>query len=928
MRGNVQQIRVAGLFSRSNVCLQALLFQILISVPAGAATYVVTSTADSGAGSLRQAILDANSNPGLDTITFNIPGTGTHTITPVSALPTITDPVIIDGTTQPGFSGTPLIELNGTSAGASTGLTLQTGNSTIRGLAINRFQSDGIDIISGGTNVIAGNFIGTDTSGLLARGNGFEGVFVSSSVGNIIGGTSPTNRNLLSGNADAGVYIFNSSSNTVLGNYIGTAVAGTAKLGNTNNGVAIYNSTGNTIGGTNSSARNIISGNGGSGVYLYGGGSFNNAVQGNYIGTSVAGNAAIGNTGDGVTLTTSLLNLIGGAVSGAGNLISGNNEAGVSLGSNASGNVVQGNLIGTDISGANALPNALAGVTIFSSGQNLIGGILSGTGNVISGNNQDGVFVLSTSVGNTIAGNYIGLNSSGTGALANVYNGITISNAAATTIGGVTGNPRNVISGNSYYGIQITGNGTQNLLQDNYIGTDASGTTAVQNHFAGVRVETPFNTVGTPGAGNLISGNGQQGIFIVGSSASSNLVLANYVGTSAGGNSALGNGNAGIGISGAPFNTIGGTGAGNLLSANGDAGIFVISSTAIGNTIAGNTIGANASGTSALGNLYEGVYLEIAKSNTVGTVGAGNLISGNQTRGIFITNSSWNVIQANMIGTKSDGVSPLPNVFHGVECGLHATNNIIGGIGTSSGTGNRIAYASVGDSGSYAGVRVRSGAFNNAILGNSIFSNGALGIDLGDFGVNPNIDCEIGVAGTANLSQNYPIITQAVIGGIGGGVGVRGTLDSSAGQTYRLEFFASPVCDSSGNGEGQIYLGDTFVTTSGSCTTNFVATFPGLIPQGYVITGTATGPTNNTSEFSPCFVGEPVPALLISNNATTVSIAWTNTTTGFVLVQTDNLLPIPQWTVVTNVPLNSGGLFVVPLPIILNSNRFFALRFQ
>ena len=439
-----------------------------------------------------------------------------------------------------------------------------------------------------------------------------------------------------------------------------------------------------------------------------------------------------------------------------------------------------------------------------------------------------------------------------------------------------------------------------------------------------MRIETLQNTVGTPSAGNLISGNGQDGIFLVGSTAVSNAVQANYIGTSASGTSALGNGRAGVGISGAPFNTIGNPGAGNLISANSDAGIYLIGASATGNNIEANTIGTDASGTLRLGNTYEGIYLERAPTNTIGAVAAGNLISANNTRGIFLTNASWNTIQANMIGTRSDGVSPLGNVYHGVECGDDATHNTIGG--TVSGAGNRIAYASAGFTGVYAGVRIRTYAFDDAILGNSIFSNGALGIDLGNFGVNANIPCETGTGNTANMSQNYPILTQAVIGGFG--VGVRGTLNSTAGDTFRLQFFASPSCDSSGNGEGQIYLGDKVVKTSGSCTTNFVATFSGLVPQGYVITATATDSTNNTSEFSPCFVGVPAPFLSISRTATQVSLAWTNTATGFVLNQTDNLAPPVQWTIVTNVPLNVGGQFVVPLPILTVSNRFFALIFE
>ena len=131
--------------------------------PAAAATYTVTTVADSGAGTLRQAILNANANPGLDTIVFNISGTGPFTITPASAFPTITDPVVIDGTTQANYAGTPLIEINGSSLASGTdGLHIVAGGSTARGLAINRCPRDAIRLESLGTNVIQGNFLGTD----------------------------------------------------------------------------------------------------------------------------------------------------------------------------------------------------------------------------------------------------------------------------------------------------------------------------------------------------------------------------------------------------------------------------------------------------------------------------------------------------------------------------------------------------------------------------------------------------------------------------------------------------------------------------------------------------------------------------------------------------------------------------------------------
>ena len=194
---------------------------------AQAVTFTVPSTADSGVGTLRNAISLANTTPGADTIAFNISGTGVHTITPSTPLPTITEAVTIDGYTQSGSSMNTLangdnavlrIELNGASAGGTAkGLTIMAGNSTVRGLVINRFASSGIECNTNGNNVITGNFIGTNTAGTSALGNGL-GVVVSSGSNNTVGGTTPATRNVISGNLGTGVGIFDGSST---GNLVG-----------------------------------------------------------------------------------------------------------------------------------------------------------------------------------------------------------------------------------------------------------------------------------------------------------------------------------------------------------------------------------------------------------------------------------------------------------------------------------------------------------------------------------------------------------------------------------------------------------------------------------------------------------------------------------------------------------------------------------
>ncbi len=232
------------------------------------ATFTVTNTNHSGLGSLRMAIEDANANGGADSIDFNIPGFGPHTISPTAALPPITDPVTIDGYTEPGTSANSnpdgnnavlLIELDGSAAGGSAqGLFLNNvSGCTIRGLVINRFAQNGIYILGGSGHLIEGNFIGPGPNGTVAFPNAFNGVDVSGATGVTVGGASAASRNLLSGNGDNGVYLeFGATGNTVLGNYIGTNRHGTGDLGNGNNGIAIETGANtNTVGGATPARR-------------------------------------------------------------------------------------------------------------------------------------------------------------------------------------------------------------------------------------------------------------------------------------------------------------------------------------------------------------------------------------------------------------------------------------------------------------------------------------------------------------------------------------------------------------------------------------------------------------------------------------------------------------------------------------------------
>jgi titin len=892
-------------------------------------TFTVTNTADSGLGSLRWAITNANANSGPDTINFDINGTAPFTINLASALPDVTDTVAIDATTQTGYSSAPVVELNGAATAAgSVGLQLNSGFNTVLGLAINRFPAQGI-VLNGVSNVIQGNFIGTDTTGTNARSNGSFGIWVKS-VGNQIGGTIAAARNVISGGNNTGIYIYNTSSNVVQGNYIGVSATGGARLGNQNSGITIDGSSGNLIGGGTVGARNLVSGNGVSGVFLNGEGANGNVIQGNYIGTDVTGGLVISNADDGITVNGAPSNTI------SGNVISGNITNGVFLsGAGAVSNLVAGNYIGTDAAGKLALGNGNGGVTITANG-NLIG-----PSNVISGNPIGGIFLTGGASGNLVQGNFIGLSAAGTNALPNGFYGVEINGASSNTIGGSVAAARNVISGNTYSGIGILlVTDTLNTICGNYIGTDVTGKKAVPNTQAGIRILGCSNVIGgvTAGSGNVISGNGQEGIFLDGTNGNvmGNVIQGNLIGLDATGTNSLGNVYAGIGISGAANNQIGGTTAAarNVISANGNStitglgGVFFSYAGTTGNQFQGNYIGTDASGTLALANVNDGIYLQQADTNFIGgsTAGAGNLISANGVDGIYLTNASWNVIQGNFIGTKADGTNALGNLYHNIELDVNATNNTIGG--TAPGAGNHIAFAQFTQGSGHAGVRVRNGSLNNLISENSIFNNTGLGIDLGAFGVNPNVDCESGVAANAaNAGQNYPVLTN-VYSQIT--TQIRGTLDSGTGKTYQLQFFSNSSGNTNGYGEGRVFLGQTSLTLGASCSSNFAVLLPVSVPTGWVVTATATGPGNNTSEFSAWVPVLIVPPLLFNSfNRTNrqISLSWTNNGGSYVLQQTFTLNPPALWTTVTNAPLPNNNLFVLTLSA-TNGDIFYRLATQ
>jgi hypothetical protein len=346
---------------------------------AAAATLTVTSTADSGAGTFHQAILDSNASVGvLDTIAFDIPGAGIHTIVVSTNLPDVTDPVIIDGTTQPGYAGSPLIEL--TESAITQGFRISAGNSTVRGLAIFEFGVQ-LTLISNGGNVVEACYIGINaTATITSSGLGLQ---IQNSPGTTIGGSDPAAGNVISGNAANGIQAVTSDGLIIRRNLIGTDPTGLVEMGN-GGGISIVNSDDAIIGGTVAGQGNLVSGSDGNGIHVTG--SANVLIAGNLIGTDITGTHPMPNN-----FALDISNLPGtitiGTPDPAGrNVISGNNQ-GLVLNNGVNSAIIQNNYFGTDITGTVPLPNKNA--ILINTAQTtdvLIGGPNPGEGNLIAFN--------------------------------------------------------------------------------------------------------------------------------------------------------------------------------------------------------------------------------------------------------------------------------------------------------------------------------------------------------------------------------------------------------------------------------------------------------------------------------------------------------------------------------------------------------------
>ncbi|MEM8907344.1 MAG: right-handed parallel beta-helix repeat-containing protein, partial [Bacteroidota bacterium] len=642
-----------------------------------AATFTVVNTNDAGAGSLRQAILDANAAAGADVIEFNIGAGGAQSIALLTALPVIIEDLTIDATTQPNFVDDPLIELDG-AAQANGAILAFTGvaNAIVKGCILNGGPESGIVLTNCTGGEIDRCFIGTSADGTAIDGNVQDGILLDNTSNVLIQNT------VLSGNGVNGALLQNGATlNTIKACKIGTDKTGLIDLGNLNRGVFFEVSGGNTLGGDNVADRNVISGNTRHGVSITGNG---NIIKGNYIGVDNTGAAALPNDLNGIIIQANT-NVVGTPT--AGNVISGNGGDGVDIGGTATGNSIQNNLIGLNANGDAAIPNTDCGIALFTNVTNTqIGGKNANEGNVISGNADDGMCIQGATT--TIEGNKIGTNQAGTAVLGNTNHGIIISVGDNHIIGSAAGG-RNLISGNGRNGIFIQGASINNIIQNNFIGTDINGTMDLGNAENGIRLfgnSSDAQIGGATGLGNLISGNGNSGITLI-NETDRVQIQGNTIGTNTAGTAALPNDNHGIFIDQDCFEAmIGAAGAdqGNLISGNTENGLFIIGGN--NHSILGNKIGTNQAGTAAIGNGGDGININGTDDVIIGNATVGNLISGNTGSGIVIDGlADQTTIQNNLVGTDLNGTSALGNLETGMFVNTNTRNAQVGGLGATEG---------------------------------------------------------------------------------------------------------------------------------------------------------------------------------------------------------------------------------------------------
>ncbi len=832
--------------------LGAALALFLVPAAADAAVFEVNSAnlvtdvsgCDAAHCSLPEAINGANALVGVtDIITFD--GVTSITVPSPTVLPSITGPVTVAGAGGGSAScdGMPQVTLLGHSG--AVGLQLDDGSdgSTICRLIIGSFNT-GIAVQPGADGVtVERNRLGTDGT-----------VALTQAFGVTTNANTTIRRNIISGNTTNGVAISaGAGAATVTGNPIGTNASFTLAIPN-GQGLSVSSPTA-VVGGTGAGEPNLISGNTANGVIADAG-----TITGNFIGTTVTGNAALPN-GAGVNLPANSTARVGGPTASERNVISGNSAGpGIRVFSGAVD--IRGNHIGTNALGTAAVPNQ-DGVHVREGANGLVlGGTGADDGNVISGNSEDGVKVAPSGVevaNVAIRGNTIGLAADQTTALANAGNGIEVGGAAsAVTVGGTAPGAGNLIAGSPVEGLFIEGDATQ--VQQNVIGLNTGGT-AVPN-VTGIRTgsQSSGTVIGgtTAAARNIIGGNSATGFgILLGQGSSTATVQGNHIGLAADGATAKPNGT-GIRIDNANNAQIGGTavGAGNVISGNAPYGVSIIGGPSVAPVLEGNLIGTDATGLLPRGNTQGGILLANSQNARIGgtTAGARNVISGNVAHGLDVQTGVTDAqVHGNLIGVGADGATAVGNAKSGVFVQHQSLAFTLGG--TAAGQGNTIRHNA--ENGIAVGPAV-SPVLQTALFGNSVRDNGELGIDLGDDGVTANDAGDVDAGD--NDRQNFPVLTAASTDGAQ--TGASGTIDTTPGRQIRVEVFSSAACDASGHGEGDTFLGATEVTAVAG-TTVFSATLPATDP-GRQLTATATDlTTGQTSEFSACqpvaFVPPPTP---------------------------------------------------------------------
>lgn len=638
------------------------------------ANYVVSTLSDSGAGSLRAAITSVNSAPSTQYsgITFSVAGV----ITLASDLPAITNKVLIDGTTAPGYSAgntttAPLVSVNFNNVSSGFNFNSGSAGSSIYALSIIGSNSNGVTLNAGSITLLS-NYIGLNLSGVAAP-NALSGIYIATSSTNNVIGSNPKSisglySNVISGNLLHGIQLYGSAGNKIQGNAIGTNPAGTTAIGNRGNGIYVtYFSTENTIGGTayfNSATGqtnnptgnkgtvpivsiapplgNLISGNSLNGV-LIDGGSELTVLSGNFIGTNNVGTSAIGNTLDGVIIRNANNNQLIGCTFEDNpfiyyNVLSGNGGNGLHV-ADSNAILIQANFFGAGANNASMVPNGGHGILVDGTSAGVqVGGVIP-LGNVSAGNTLDGIKVSGTASGFTTFNTFGGLYAF-QGAAPNGGNGITIDSTGGNNL-----IRTNVFSGNMHHGIEISGNASGVTVDPNVVGLNTEGTGLLANG---------------PGANG--AGNGGSGVLIAGTAHGN--FIGGYNNSVIPQNTFSGNARYGIEIlSGANSNFI----------FNSVIGLATtqVAGTGFGNGMGGMLIASNTN--------YVGPFT--APTTYTGTA---TIISGNQGNGITLTGIN-NTITGNYFGyAKETIVGPLlptkaPNT--GASIVGAGSNNVSGNFG-------------------------------------------------------------------------------------------------------------------------------------------------------------------------------------------------------------------------------------------------------